>query len=186
ARVLSQRADIARLRAAVRASLRGIAHTVAREYDALPFMALEVGPDALRVLAALRGVVGVGHIEEDALATTMLAESVPLIQGDQAWGAGVDGAGQIVAILDTGVDKNHPFRAGKVVGEACFSTTSAISGSTSVCPGGVASSTAPDAGLPCSVDNVNGNDCIHGTHVAGIAAGSGAAFSGVAKGASIL
>src|SRR5262249_48914078 len=118
AHVLSQRADIARLRAAVRASLRGLGHTVGRHDGAFPVMALEVGPDALRVLAALRGVVGVGHIEEDALATTMLAESVPLIQGDQAWGAGVDGAGQIVAILDTGVDKNHPFLAGKVVGEA--------------------------------------------------------------------
>jgi subtilisin family serine protease len=35
----------------------------------------------------------------------------------------VDGTGQVIAILDTGVDKTHPFLANKVVAEACFSTT---------------------------------------------------------------
>src|SRR5215475_8516118 len=107
AHISAQRANIARLRADVRASLRGVAHNVVREYDALPFIALEVGPDALRMLGALPGMVD--RVEEDALAAPMLAESVPLIQGDQAWAAGFDGTGQIVVILDTGVDKNHPF-----------------------------------------------------------------------------
>ena len=34
---------------------------------------------------------------------------------------GIHGAGWTVAILDTGVDKSHPFLAGKVVSQACFS-----------------------------------------------------------------
>ena len=43
-------------------------------------------------------------------------------------------------MLDPGVESNHPFLNGKVVGEACFSTT--VSGdSTSLCPPG--STTGP-------------------------------------------
>ena len=69
--------------------------------------------------------------------------SVPLI------GGGLDGSfstytgqGQTVAILDTGVDKNHPFLRGKVVSEACYSHNIPASGVTSLCPGGATASTA--------------------------------------------
>jgi subtilisin family serine protease len=37
----------------------------------------------------------------------MLAESVPLVQGNAAWDAGFTGSGRVIAILDTGVDKAH-------------------------------------------------------------------------------
>ena len=50
-----------------------------------------------------------------------------------------------------------------------------------VCPGGMAESTALGSGMPCSADG-----CYHGTHVAGIAAGKGASFSGVARDASLI
>ena len=81
------------------------------------------------------------------------------------------GLGQAVAILDTGVDKNHPFLSGKVVSEACYSSNDSFYSATSVCPGGVTESTAVDSALNCD-PAVAG--CFHGTHVAGIAAGKNA------------
>jgi subtilisin family serine protease len=53
------------------------------------------------------------------------------------------GAGKSIVILDTGVDKNHPALANKVVSEACYSTSAAGRGITSLCPGGASSSVAP-------------------------------------------
>ena len=72
--------------------------------------------------------------------------------------------GQTIAVLDTGVDKRHPFLSGKIVSEACYSTTNVGSQVSSVCPGGVQESTAPGSGVPCDL-SISG--CYHGTHVAG-------------------
>jgi subtilisin family serine protease len=184
------RAGIRSARDAVLAGLGAGRHRVVREFEDIPFVALEVGMDGLQVLESLSS--GVVEVLEDRLHRPFLAESVPLVQADQAWGgafAGTsfDGTGMTVAILDTGVDKTHPFLSGKVVGEACFSTTRPIDAATSVCPGGSSSSFASGSATPCNVLP----DCEHGTHVAGIAAGDGqnggvAAFSGVAKGADIM
>src|SRR5204863_97317 len=87
-------------------------------------------------------------------------------------------------VLDTGVDAAHPFLDGKVVAEACFSTSAA--GTTeSFCPNGQDEQIGAGAGAPCPLP-----DCLHGTHVAGIAAGHDASglhtASGVAKGAQVI
>ena len=119
-------------------------------------------------------------IEEDALRAPTLAESSPLIGATSSWSAGFDGRGQVVAILDTGVDKTHPFLSGKVVSEACYSSNYALYSSSTVCPDGTTDSTVRGSGVDC------GADCEHGTHVAGIAAGSGDTFSGVARGANLI
>ena len=63
------------------------------------------------------------NIGEDLIMRPMLPQSVPIIGADQAWASGFTGLGYTVAILDTGVDSTHPFLAGKIVSEACFSTT---------------------------------------------------------------
>jgi subtilisin family serine protease len=91
------------------------------------------------------------------------------------------GNGQAVAVLDTGVDRNHPFLAGRVVDEGCFSSNSPTFGASTVCPNGQTNQTGPGAAAPCGVIG-----CNHGTHVAGIAAGRGNAFSGVAPDANIV
>lgn len=150
-----------------------------KSFESLPFIAVTVNATGVEALRASGNVL---DIEEDVLMRASLAQSVPLIGADSAWASGYTGSGQVVAILDTGVDKNHPFLAGKVVSEACYSTTATSQGAASVCPGGSSSSTVVDSGLPCSVSG----DCDHGTHVAGIAAGKGSSFSGVAKDASVI
>ena len=108
---------------------------------------------------------------------------MPLVGGPAAWAAGYSGSGWTVAILDTGVQKTHPFLSGKVISEACYSNAGGLGGAVSNCPDGTNASTAPGAGVNCAA-GVNG--CDHGTHVAGIAAGANAAFSGVARDSSIL
>lgn len=143
-----------------------------RSYSTLPFVALEVTPQELALLAADPLVVS---ITENLRLRPNLAESAALIRAPEAWAAGFSGAGQTIAILDTGVDKTHPFLAGKVVSEACFS----IGG---FCPGGATSSLAPGSAAPCPVTE----DCQHGTHVAGIAAGRGSYASGIARDANLI
>ncbi|MDZ4866824.1 MAG: S8 family peptidase [Alphaproteobacteria bacterium] len=77
------------------------------------------------------------------------------------------GAGILVAIVDTGIDLDHPEFAGRIAaGGACF-------GGSAACPG-----------LAAQGDDNHG----HGTHVAGIvaAAANGTGNTGVAPGASLL
>ena len=174
----AQRLAIQQVRGGVLARLGGTSYGNVKTFTTMPLMALEVGPEALRRLANDPDVV---HIQEDIAVPPYLADSIPLIGADDVFADGFTGAGQVVAILDTGVDADHPFLAGKVVAEACFSTTA--SNSTSLCPGGVSESTAPGAGRNCPVAIFG---CDHGTHVAGVAAGSGRSFSGVARDAGVI
>jgi subtilisin len=143
----------------------------------LPIVALEVDSRALSELETSPDVVSV---RVDELRRPTLSQSVPLIGAPTAWSLGATGDNWTVAVLDTGVDKSHPFLAGKVVSEACYSTVGGTA--SSVCPGGI-DTTAVGSGVPCSA-GIHG--CDHGTHMAGIAAGTGVSFSGVAKDASII
>ena len=151
-----------------------------KRFETVPFVALETDAQGVEDLRAAPGVAG---IEEDVPLPPALAESVSLIGGPAAWAAGFAGSGQTVAVLDTGVDKTHSFLAGKVVSEACYSTTSSAQASSSLCPGGVSQSTSSGSGVNCA-PGVEG--CDHGTHVAGISAGKSAAFSGVARDANVI
>jgi len=181
AAVAAQRQAIRAAGTRLRGRLPGAAHRVIRQFDTVPYIAIEVTPAGLAALEA--DADDVARILEDELAKPVLADSVPLIQGDQVWDAGYDGAGMMVAVVDTGVDASHPFLAGKVIEEACYSSSGLTS--KSVCPNGLTQQTGPGSAVPCAL-----SDCLHGTHVAGIATGNGAPagvpFSGVAKSAQIM
>jgi subtilisin len=175
--VAAQRRAIDAAAARVLARLNPADHRLARRYQTVPLVAVEAGPAAL---AALNTSPDVARVFDDEIVRPVLAQSVPQIQGDQAWAVGYDGTGTTIAVVDTGVDSQHPFLAGKVIDEACFSSTVAGTSQTT-CPDGTDQQIGAGAAAPCSL-----GDCIHGTHVAGIAAGSGATFSGVARGARLM
>ncbi|HUI39534.1 MAG TPA: S8 family serine peptidase [Methanothrix sp.] len=84
------------------------------------------------------------------------------INADRLWQKGIDGKGVTVAVIDSGIDKNHPDLAGKVIGEKNFVEGEA------------------------TTDDLLG----HGTMVAGIIAGSGVSsggkYRGIAPGANLL
>jgi secreted trypsin-like serine protease/subtilisin family serine protease len=173
-----QRSEIAEMQIAVLAKVSSRAST--HRFASVPFMVLEV--DA-RELDLLTQTPEVTSLQPDRLSKPTLDVSVPAINGTGAWSSGFTGAGQTVAVLDSGVDKTHPFLNGKVVSEACFSSSFLSQSSTSVCPGGVSASTASGSAIPCTATS-----CDHGTHVAGIVAGTGGGvnFSGVAKDATLI
>ncbi|MEV2243010.1 S8 family serine peptidase [Streptomyces sp. NPDC049970] len=96
---------------------------------------------------------GIVKLWLDGKAEASLKDSVPQVDAPQAWAAGFDGKGTTVAVLDTGIDADHP------------DVKDRVKLSRSFVPGE-------------EVDDRNG----HGTHVASTIAGSGAASDGVNKG----
>lgn len=155
---------------------RNPASTEVLRYSSIPFIAMSVSAAELDTLATDPDV---RSVSVDRRRQRHLAQSVPLIGGTQAFGSGITGSGQVVAVVDDGVYADHPFLRGKVVDEACF--VAQMQGSLiGECPNGRSSMTGPGAGVPTC------DDCTHGTHVAGIVAGLTLGSSGVAKGASVL
>ncbi len=183
---IDQRDTIEQTQAGLLSRLSGYDPALVKRFSTIPGMALSVDADGLAQLAADGAIAS---IEPDRLAAPDLAESVPLIGAAAAQASGFIGAGQVVAVLDTGVDKNHPFLNGRVVSEACYSTTDSSYLSMSICPGGASRSILTDSALPYASGVCPSGKCDHGTHVAGIIAGNATTaynHNGVAPGAQLI
>jgi subtilisin family serine protease len=157
--------------------------SASRQFKYVPQLVLEVDASMLNELMKDPTVL---RIYEDGLSAPTLINSVEHISADEAWSAGFTGNGQVIAILDTGVDRDHEFLVGKVVSEACYSNAYPPDGGTTLCPNGLQTQLEDYEGHgpaePCDFGN-----CGHGTHVAGIAAGKlEGVFSGVAPDAKII
>jgi len=169
-----RRARVAQARARLMGRLELAGQRARHELDDLGLLAIAASPADLSELASSPDVLAV---EEDRLHVPILAESIPWIGADPLPDLGLDGAGQAVVVIDTGVDPSQPFLGGRVVAEACYS----LAGD---CPGGGTSQFGPGSGGDCEW----GGSCFHGTHVAGIVAGDSitANVSGIAPAAEIL
>jgi subtilisin family serine protease len=92
---------------------------------------------------------GIEKIWMDGKAKLSLSESVPQIGAPAAWKAGYKGTGVTVGLVDSGLDDTHPDLAGRVVDRVDLTT---------------------------EADNLD--HAGHGTHVASIIGGNGAAANG--------
>jgi hypothetical protein len=140
-------------------------------------------------LDLLARVKGVAAVHADIPMTTQILPSSALTKTIQATkmsfngsveqptlaGSTADGSGQVVAILDTGVEERHPaLGSNKVLAGACFSTAS--NGGRGFCPNGQSSDTSSAlAGRSCA-DTWSGTrneaiqaGCGHGTGMAAAA-----------------
>ncbi|MET0495375.1 MAG: S8 family serine peptidase [Actinoplanes sp.] len=102
-----------------------------------------------------------GKVWLDAVGHFTGAEGVQQIGAPAAWKAGLTGAGITVGVIDSGVDVTHPDLAGRVAAQLDFSPLA-------------------EGGTPTTED-IHDYDG-HGTHVASILAGSGAASDGRYRG----
>ena len=93
-------------------------------------------------------------------------QNLEVIGAPEAWAKGWTGKGSVLAILDTGIDLDHPEFADKIIATECF---------TGMCADGYE-----------TIDDKNKYS--HGTHVAGIAAANldGVGTTGVAPDAKLL
>ena len=173
AQVDDQRGAIESARAGLQADLAGTGYQTLREYETVPYIALKLTPEALR---AVQNSPTATTIHEDVAVPPVLADSSPIVQAPIMWENNLTGGGKTIAVLDTGVDRFHPFLGGRVVEEACYS-------SGSDCPNGQKTQTGTDSGAPCTYA---ARLCQHGTHVAGIAAGQGINDTGMAPNANIM
>jgi subtilisin family serine protease len=113
----------------------------------LSHVPMVIGRAARRDLERIAALPEVHRIYEDEVLTTARVEGGALIRADTLRTAsGGTGAGVTVAVLDTGIDADHPEVAGRVVAQADFTGTTG-------------NGTVDDNG--------------HGTAVAGILAGTG-------------
>jgi subtilisin len=179
AQASEHRAKIAVQRQLLLSTLGRGGHRVVHEFANTPFVALEIDAAALAKLEAAPSVAV--RVLEDSLLRPSLANSVPRIDANRAHAVGFNGTGSAVAVIDSGVDRTHPFFASRLIEEACFATAEIGSGGD--CPNGQATQIGSGAATSCAFAP---QACRHGTHVAGIAVGDGVEFSGVAPAANLI
>jgi subtilisin family serine protease len=173
-----QREAIAEAQAEL-AAAAGAGADVIRDFTTIPYSVIEASAAEVGDLRAAGVIAGAAP---DPELRPHLDFSLDQIHAPDVWPS-TTGTGQTVAILDTGVQANHQFFTGRIVHQACFAEGTIPQNVGGNCPNGQASQVGGSSGGPCTAQ-----DCDHGTHVAGIAAGDDPAdtFDGVARGASIM
>jgi subtilisin family serine protease len=152
--------------------------------DGIDIIAADVSAEALRSLETASFVESVRPARDDL--RLLLDESTSTIGASSLQVDGATGAGRVVAVIDSGVDADHPGLDGSVIDQRCFldglptfSTEPGIS-VTELCENGTRADTSAE---PCTVIPIS---CSHGTAVAGVISGDDEVLTGVAPEADIL
>lgn len=147
-----ERAVVAALQNRVRQTLTAADFQLYRQYQSIPGLA---GTISAAGLAKVRQNALVRVIELDHPGGAHLQESLPAIGGDVVHNTyGITGRGVTVAVLDSGIDTDHPDLADDLVAQHCFTSNA--------CP-------PANSAESVSAEDQNG----HGTHVAGIISANG-------------
>ncbi|MEE9609165.1 MAG: S8 family serine peptidase [Myxococcota bacterium] len=145
-----------------------------RRYESLSGFSGWAQRPALEALTRHPEVV---HIYVDGVVRATLAQGIALVGADSAHAQGFTGSGVNVAVLDTGIDTDHPDLSDDLVAEQCFCDTHP-SPRFACCPNG----SAAQSGSGSAED-----DAGHGTSVAGIITSGGVKASlGVAPDAGVV
>jgi subtilisin family serine protease len=148
---MSERSEaIAASRASVLSQLAEADFRLTHQWEHVAAVAGEVSREGL---ARLEAQPAVRRVDVPLKMKFQLAESVPLIHGDQARASGYKGRGVVIAMLDSGADTRHPDIKASVLEERCYCASKRC------CPNGGGS----QSGAGAAADDVG-----HGTHVAGI------------------
>ena len=135
----------------------------------VPALALNVDKSALDMLSTSNQI---SYIVKNGVSYPTMDSSlpaigvVPTLRNRGFYGAG--NANNAVAVLDTGADYDHAFLSGKLISGACFSGANGVSNS--LCPNAQTSQTG-DRAAHISRCTTLGQNCAHGTHVAGTVVG---------------
>lgn len=124
-----------------------------------------------KALEKLKTNPNVAQVVEDIPVSVSLTESSPLISADAAFAAGYSGNWVTVAVLDTGIDTDHPGLQDDLTWEECF-----------LQDGGCPVTGSTTASGPGSAEDGHG----HGTHVSGIVTSSHSTYRGIAPAAGIV
>lgn len=150
--------------------------TLLRRYRTVPYLAAVASETAIRRLAALPEVVRI-DVDPGGRGGGVLDDAKDLTNADEVNELGFTGEGITVAVLDSGLDRDHPDLQDDLADEACFCSDSEGS-ATGCCPNGNPTQTGAGAAE---------DDHGHGTHVTGIITSKGTvAPPGVAPDAEII
>jgi subtilisin family serine protease len=165
-------AEVHAIQGNVLEGLRPADFTLTHRWQSLNAFAGEVTAAGLRALSEDPDVL---MVDEDPPAYALLAETAALIRVDQVRGSGITGRGVVVAVLDTGIDTDHPDLRDSIVDQQCFCTGPSGAG---CCPNG----TNKQSGAGAAEDDQG-----HGTNVSGIITSDGrVAPLGIAPDAQIV
>ncbi len=174
------------------AAAAGVAYTERYAFDTLwNGLSLKVDPSELSTVSRLPGVtavypVGVIQIPKDTSVSPDLQTAIAMTGADRVQSElGYDGTGVKVAVMDTGIDYDHPDLGGDGVtreNSTHFPTARVTTGWDFVGDSYNATETSP-AFQPTPHPDAYPDDCFgHGTHVAGIVGASGDFATGGARG----
>ncbi len=158
--------------------------------DEIDVIAAHVTPEGMAILESLDVVESVSVARRFELS---LDVSVPQVGASVLHTSGLTGVGKAVAVIDSGIQSDHPGLVDSVVAEACFTNgaeSATVPGTLIPMPyqelcrnGSVQQVDVDGAGLPCTLVP---DDCSHGTSVAGIIRGADPVYTGVAPAAGLI